>query len=744
MATTKSPSKPEKEQGLRVERERSQFRALLLQNANFFGNLKDSPFKAVTSIVSNTSYEELKCVGFQPQLNRLEAVVWVKRESGYSGDVCSPGSPEYVRFWLSYDDGVTWLDQGMDSFTAYDIPGDHPLEYAVTLSITPRRRLCFFENLPLVRAILSWNDPPTDPNTPPVWGNVLEARIQIAPRPLLDFPDLFTDFKVEIPPLLADLIEPAQTLKLKAPLALNAAQLQAAYAGKDVPEHRFLHGEIQKYIAQPGLAAIQPLQPKVPFSALKNIDVAAVVGKFFATSGDTSFEELTCVGLDPAPSTPDALVGAVKIKRPTGYLGGLCGDGSIEYVAFWVDWGDGVWDWVGTAQVRVHDVTSIPREGLYYAVYLPVNLEPHRRPCLKGATTARVRAILSWNEAPPPGNPDFPPHWGNRLETRIHIYAGTPVAIGDYRPYMQSLCGIPLCHIDQTTGFASGESPFGGAVYIYGHIPGAPEHGTWAATPPANRLRYRITVRPAGTTTLDEYLNNAFGITVDEQSGGGLPTSTDIVQTADSANYYVYQEASPDSTGWRTVTPSRLLAIWDSSGKTGRWEIQIDALDPVTGITYAAGTVICIPSGETRQNVIVDLDQAAPVVHTFRITGYQRGGAGPVLTDQLNCGTFQVGDVIHGEYNVTDEHFAGLGLTAEPLPDGGSGRFTITGAPTSTGQSGTWTFNAGEITALGLPPLDPCGYTIQLSTSDRTIVSCGGPWQNNSEFVGFCLVAPEE
>lgn len=736
MVLKKDPKEPQKEPGPdkagppKVERERSQFRALLLQNPNFFGNLKDSPFKPVKSILSNTSYEELKCVGFQPQLNKLEAVVWIKRDTGYGGDVCSNGSTEYVRFWLSYDDGATWLAQGMESFTAYDIPGDHPLEYAVTLSITPRRRFCFRENMPLVRTILSWNHPPTDPNTPPVWGNVLDTRINIDPLFLIDFPDFLKDLELQIPPALEKLIDPTQPLKLKEPLALNAAQLKAAYAGKDVPEHRFLHGDIHKHIAHPQLAAeIAPPLAKNLFSEL-GIDAVKVLDKFFATSGDTTYEELTCVGLDPAPSTPDALVGVVRIKRPNGYLGDPCDAGSIEYVAFWVDWGGG-WDWVGTAQVRVHDITSIPREGLAYAVYQPVNLEPHRQPCLKGATTARVRAILSWNVAPPPANPNYVPRWGNRFETRIHIYPGEPVPTGDYTPYMQNLCGHALCNIDQATGFLEpGEHPFGGSIYIHGHIPGAPN----VLTPAANRPRYRISVRP-WPGGAPQFVNDGFDLTVDEQIGVALPTSTNISQTADlTTSYYIYQEAPPvPGAGWRTVSPSRLLAVWNTSGKTGLWEIQIEALDPVTLTTYAAGTVVCVADGTTRQNVIVRLDQAAPVVHSFRITGYQRGGAGPVLTDIVDCGTFQVGDLLHGEYNVSDEHFSGLGMTAEPTPDGGAGRFTITGSATSTGQSGTWTFNTAG--------LDPCGYTIQLHTSDRTIVSCSGGWTNNNEFVGFCLVA---
>src|SRR5258705_8718177 len=102
------PDKTAVAPAIKVEPERAQFKALILQNPNYSGNLKASAFKAAKSIVSNTTYEELKCVGLQPQLNRLEAVVWVKQTAGYSGGICSSGSTEYVRFWLSYDNGATW------------------------------------------------------------------------------------------------------------------------------------------------------------------------------------------------------------------------------------------------------------------------------------------------------------------------------------------------------------------------------------------------------------------------------------------------------------------------------------------------------------------------------------------------------------------------------------------------------------------------------------------------------------
>ena len=368
-------------------------------------------------------------------------------------------------------------------------------------------------------------------------------------------------------------------------------------------------------------------------------------------------------------------------------------------------------------------------------MYQPVNFDSHRKVCGEGPVTPQVRAILSWNSPPNPFNPDFIPPYGNRVETRIHLYPGKTTPTGDYTPYIQNLCGIAVCNIDQTTGFAPGEGPFGASVAIYGQIPGAPD----VTTPSANRPRFKITVQPYPVGA-PQAINDSFPITVDEQIGGGLPTSTNVTQIADGSSYYEYLEAPPvPGVGWRTVSPSRLLAYWNTSGKTGLWQITIEAKDPVTNIIYAAGTVLCTLDGTPRQSVVIDLDQAAPVT-SLAITGYKPGGAGP-CQPAVNCATFQVGDVICGTYSVSDEHFGSFGLTAEPTASPASG-FTVDGLATNgrsypsvatTGQSGTWTYDT-----TGLPP---CGYTIQLTANDRTIVSCSTSWQNLPDFVGFCLVA---
>src|SRR3990172_12575515 len=88
--------------GPSYDKERAQFRALILANPNYFGNLTLSPFKPVLNLQGDTFYEELGCVGFQPQFNRLEAVVYVNQPSGYGGEICSRGTPPNRPLFTSF------------------------------------------------------------------------------------------------------------------------------------------------------------------------------------------------------------------------------------------------------------------------------------------------------------------------------------------------------------------------------------------------------------------------------------------------------------------------------------------------------------------------------------------------------------------------------------------------------------------------------------------------------------------
>ncbi len=66
-------------------------------------------------------------------------MLYINQDTGYSGELCSAGSQEYVRFYLSYDDGATWQDQGVTSITVHDVKHDGRLEYALEMAIKPEK-----------------------------------------------------------------------------------------------------------------------------------------------------------------------------------------------------------------------------------------------------------------------------------------------------------------------------------------------------------------------------------------------------------------------------------------------------------------------------------------------------------------------------------------------------------------------------------------------------------------------------
>lgn len=160
---------------------RKSLRTLLVANPDHFGNLSCNSLKAILKIENDTTYESLAGLGYRPHAERLRAVIRIKQRSGYSMDHSDRGSAEYVRFYLSYDGGSSWLDQGMRALNVCNNPEPAPHDYGVTLRIQPKEKLCSAYTVQRVRAILSWSFPPPTrtPNWTPVWGDVAEAEVRI-------------------------------------------------------------------------------------------------------------------------------------------------------------------------------------------------------------------------------------------------------------------------------------------------------------------------------------------------------------------------------------------------------------------------------------------------------------------------------------------------------------------------------------------------------------------------------------
>lgn len=708
-----------------MEVERQNFKALLFGNPNYFGTLPDSPFTPVKLLQANTKYEELKCVGYNADLETLEAVVYVKQTYGYSGGICTSGSPEFVRFYVDYGSG--WQDQGIVSFNAYDIPGPKPLEYAVTLQINPSKRFCFFENLPTVRAILSWNNAPpaNQPNWKPIWGNVVDARIQIEPATFVIIKDILAAAKIKFPLPLESIVDLNQPLEVKKAAPLDGVELHQLYKEKTkVEPYRYLYSDIQKLAApsvlDSGVLPSKGLLPDLPgidwpkvFEKkpllVPDLDIPKVITALLQTDGNTNYEELGCIGLD---TRLDRLVGVVNVKLPNGYSGGLCSSGSTEYVAFWVDWdGTGSWDYVGTGEITVHDIHGIPPEGLKYAVSIPVDVATHRRLCFLGAKTAKVRAILSWETSPPPSNPNWRPTWGNREETLVHIVPGIGIPAGEPVPEIYIVGGMSPNDIDSDdtgwgngaavlAGFTAVDSPFGGIVSVAGKIHNAPDLSSGAS-----EYEYRISIREHSSGSWQP-LNDPLRVELIPWPGG-IGAAYKVTLTATDGWYAYKADAVPPTT---TDINGLLLAKWDTGSKEGLWDIKMDARDSA-GVEYPGSQVVTIY-----------LDNEAPDPVAITITS----GGGP-------CADFSIGDKLSGTYSAFDDHFLKLRLSVSPSLSGGVLSPVERSYPTvsGSGESGTWTLNTS-----GMPR---CGYVVGIRVWDRTIVNSGYIGRDRYASVGLCL-----
>lgn len=675
-------------------KERSSFKLLTLLNPNYFGNLAESPFTPVLPLVANTFYEAIGCVGYHPQQQRLEAVVYVHQPSGYGSDICGPGSTEFVRFYLSFDSGASWEDQGVSSFQAYDIPqgteGANRLEYAVTREAQPPAKLCVFNPLIRVRAILSWNNPPpaNQPNWQPVWGNVREANILVEPLRLLKPPHLFDLAKVKIPPSLGEIVDLEAPIPT-APKMLAVSHLATLYGGKGVPVHRFAFKELMAFHGGLSSLSAEDFVSAVPGIKL---DPDIIKALFPPEDGDTSYEELKCIGLDP--NSPDTLVAIIQIKKSSGYSGGPCTSGSQEYVTFWADFdGNGSFEvCLGVASVRVYDLTNVPQEGVYYAARLPVDLTAHRKRCQEGPTVVRIRAILSWNVAVPCATPNAVPTWGNREETLINVAPSASAPAGR----IAILGGIPVSLIDAATGLTAPDAvfatnnlapdalgrpcPFAGRVSVQGvPLPG---------------YSYLVEVSPDGvlwTPVLTDLI-------VTDQNGNVSPHHANAVTSR-----FDYLPFNQNVNG--------LLAQWDTSGDA-RWRVRLSVYD-------GAGT---LQSSDTH---LLQLDNTWPEA-SIEIT-----------TGTGDCGKFTIGTLLAGDFTARDDYLASYGLSVEPAVNPAG-----VGEPVPGSGFANTAPSPGDPWSLDTSGMRACGYVVRLTVSDRAIVNSQSVGHHTPHSVGFCLEEP--
>jgi hypothetical protein len=742
-----APNKPGKSTEERVERTR--FKSFLATNLNYFGNMTTAGTKPVTKIVTDTTYEQLTCIGFNPDTNFLEATIAVKRPTGYGGDLCSNGSTEFVRFFIDYGSG--WEDAGLTAVTVHDIPTnkdcagqlDKPLIYAANLRLEPKTNCCNTPLLPKVHAILSWQwMPPAGPANvgwTPVWGNTLDCQIQIKPRPwnlfcLLDVISASLPQKIKVPPLFEQVqFDP---IPQPDPPPFTIGQLAGIYVQKEtpkasataavkVPAHRFGVQELNA-VVNSGVFTQELVTAKTAEWAAAGLDFVGAVGALLKTSADVDYEELECLGLDEG--IPERLVGTFRIKRSAGYSGDLCYPGSQEYVAFWADWENSChWTYLSTVKVNVHDIPFIPKEGLCYTAILPVELTRIRRSC-REPRIARIRAVLSWSVPPSTTDPDALNFYGNRLDAHVQInpaLPGTPE-----NPEIRNIGGIPVEFID-TPGLGLTRSGVGAS---FAHYPGQPADPYDRQCPFGGNLYmdgeyywglyYRIRVRKASDPLTIKVLDDSFQV-----ERWVHPPTFDAQIAVGGFFKYLY--------GPNYVT--RTIAVWSSGSlgipdKDDLWEMQLDvATAPNEPSIIGSSTWYRVqldntgPSGPPTSPPTMDIHIAA-------------GG---------DCKDFTQDSKISGNFIANDLYFGSWGLSTEPntlaTPSNQPQAITCPGPGVPLPNTSAAPAPGGHDWCLDTQaPIEmkPCGYVVRLDVSDRSIVH-SVPYVHNSNHieVGLCLRA---
>lgn len=536
-----------------VQPERLHFSNLLVKNPNYFGNVPGSKIKPIFKLIQDTSYEQITCVGYNPDTTDMEAVFAVKRPTGYGGNLCSAGSKEYVRFYLDFNEGAGFIDQGVVAVNVHDIPSDKdckgdsifPIMYTATLKKkTPHFHRCDKPALPTLRAILSWNqEPPANsPNWQPVWGNVVNGSVQIKPYRRFIVPEIFDIAEFfELAALNPNISVKALSAKTKLdlvalnpqPLPPGIPEVAAKYAKLKIPASRFAHKTMLNMVKYPD-SEVTALN-KTIFTDLK-LDIASLLDQLIiplpvdTSKANVDYEELECVGLD---YNTESLVATIRIKKENGYITDACGVGSREYVAFWIDWNDKCqWEYLNTAEIKVFDIDRTPDRELLYSVSLPIDPTLYRKLC-SDPNVIRVRAVLSWNTPPSTTDPNDLNNYGNRVDAHIQIRPG--FVVGTVQPLFNIIGGIDVAHISNLTGLTTA-----GSHFAYNGLPvpaGAPFGGVIVINGPSfpgYKYRFRVTNL---STLASYYIDDSFDVI---GWSPVFPYVTETTQTPDPSHFYNY------------------------------------------------------------------------------------------------------------------------------------------------------------------------------------------------------------
>ncbi len=660
-----------------------------------------------------TYWESLTCVGFDPYQQVLEAVVQIKQPTGYIGNVCNQSqSFEFVRFFIDFNDGGGWIDFGYRQFKASDIstapPGpQHPLNYLVRMGVDTTQHqsfLCGNPTIAKVRAVLSWNTPPSaNPNAVPFYGDVLDADIQLKRRNF-NFADLVPHLNLQTLPAEVSDYQGKIVFDEQLPKPIEIASLHKQYTALKIADDRtffpMVANSLNKSLLTPASLGVSSANNAIS-GLLQPINLEDLFDKILnpVKESNTGFEELTCVGLD---TNADILGAVVHIKNQAGYGGNLCSTGSNEYVSFWADWNNnGTFDeYLGTSSIRVHDINNMPADGLYYNVNLPISaqVQQHLRSC-KRPNVVRIRAVLSWSTPPSTIDPNALPYWGMRRDVLVQI-----------RP---------------TEGVGRGVITGVGNVDRLSILNGYHNY---------NPVAY--------STSAGSGFNRPFGGYTGIQGTLLRPNSSDLLEfkiewKKQSESVAAYQTVAT-SGSWSVLDLSTLLTSPVSQSRPDGWFEYLDNFpankkvlgDYLVGfssgvVTDEAVTLRVSVRVNGGPEVVVDefdlqIDNTPTITSPTPNASVDMSSDVDIVIDGLDCKLYKKGVTtqINGHLRAKHRHFNAWQLDLQPSAHANGAaptpNFRAHGSVNDPGNDNLpW--------SLDLTPMDECGYTVSLVVSSRVI-----------------------
>ena len=671
----------------------------------------------ISNVKQITHWEELECLGYNPELSRVEAIVNIKQSGGYSGNLCSLGSPEYVRFFIDYNDGSGFQDLGVSSFRAHNIsdapPGpQHPISYMVSKEINSEqhKKFCGTEVLVTLRAVLSWNSiPSNDPNELPTYGNVLDAEAVLKP---LKF-NIIYPLPLPIQPINPVVKEYIDFELKKEKVEVNIPDLIKTNLEMEVSPGRIM-SQVVKISKNEKITFPKDI---IDFDLPElGIDPNELIEELEQQKFNTNYEEIVSVGMNTAQDTFGAVI---NIKRPVGYGGNLCKNGSLEYVSFFADFNNnGVFEkYLGTSHVKVNDIQNIPAGGLMYGVFLKTDLSKYLKPCNR-PQIVRIRAILSW-ATPPTSDPEQHVNWGNSMDVLVQlrpkktdqtsiIYSVGNVAIEEISP--SSCLAYP-----GNTGMRNNR-PWGGMITIKGGIDNSGAPGT---------TKYRVEYSQNGVDYLPVTLKqNVTTI--------NFTTETSQNHVLEDANGWFPYLANHDASNL-IVIKDQVLATWPSHNFEGKYYIRV---------SYTKSDPIANPSSIQHSTPIrIQLDNRRFRPDDTSNNSLDVGFDVDMKVHGGVCKVYNQGDILSGDLKVVDQYYGGYRLSVQPATQiiNSAGLINYNDLTILDNADPSFSGPTNEPFAIDTGKLKKCGYALRLRGFERTILNNRHDNPYADKYVGFSV-----